>query len=190
MTAAGKPRKEPTNQSVPPTNQLTETFTTSPPPVVTNVATPPPEPPLTVGALTEHAIVKGDSFYDLAKKYHVSSKAIAEANPGVDPTKLRVKQKIKIPVASPAANSVTTAPEGGASATKTYRVKSGDTLVKIARSHGVTVKALRAANNLRTSQIKVGQKLKIPAKPAAETAPAGGAAPVETAPVPAPLPVP
>jgi len=37
-------------------------------------------------------------------------------------------------------------------------------LMKIAKSNGTTVKALRSANALKTDQIKVGQKLKIPSK--------------------------
>ena len=49
-------------------------------------------------------------------------------------------------------------------------MKSGDNLTKIATAHGVTVKALRAANGLKTDSIKVGQKLKIPAKTSAPVA--------------------
>src|SRR5258706_15912769 len=43
-----------------------------------------------------------------------------------------------------------------------YSVKSGDTLTKIAKANGTTVRAIRAVNNLRTDRILVGQKLKIP----------------------------
>ena len=186
---------EPTNSSAAAPTPIPDAIPTNPTPMVSNVVTPPspPEPPANAGAVTEHAIAKGDSFYTLGKKYKVTSKAIAEANPGVDPTKLKVNQKIKIP-APTASATPTAASESAAGNEKTYKVKSGDTLVKVARAHGVTVKALRAANNLRTSQIKVGQKLKIPAKtagaPAAETAPAGTTPPVETTPGgTAPIPV-
>ena len=44
----------------------------------------------------------------------------------------------------------------------TYVVKSGDTLTKIARAHGTTIKAIRAASGLKTDRILVGQKLKVP----------------------------
>jgi len=64
---------------------------------------------------------------------------------------------------------------------QTYKVKSGDTLTKIATDHGVTVRALRTANNLTTDKIVVGQELKIPAK-SAEPAPAPPATPVVTQP--------
>lgn len=43
-----------------------------------------------------------------------------------------------------------------------YVVKSGDTLSRIAKTHGTTVKAIEAANNLSSDRILVGAKLKIP----------------------------
>jgi LysM repeat protein len=47
----------------------------------------------------------------------------------------------------------------------------------------VTVKSLRSENNLTTDKIKVGQKLKIPAKASAPAAPAAPApAPPATSP--------
>ena len=45
-----------------------------------------------------------------------------------------------------------------------YTVVSGDTLNRIAYKHGVTVEALKAANNIKTSNIRIGQKLVIPSK--------------------------
>lgn len=43
-----------------------------------------------------------------------------------------------------------------------YVVKSGDTLIHIAKAHGVTVSALKSANDLANDKIVVGAKLKIP----------------------------
>ena len=45
-----------------------------------------------------------------------------------------------------------------------YTVASGDTLNRIAYKNGVTVTALKAANNIKTSNISIGQKLVIPSK--------------------------
>ncbi|MFC4321531.1 C40 family peptidase [Litchfieldia salsa] len=45
-----------------------------------------------------------------------------------------------------------------------YVVQSGDTLWTISRAHHTTVADLKAANNLTTNIISVGQKLKIPAR--------------------------
>lgn len=45
-----------------------------------------------------------------------------------------------------------------------YTVKDGDILGRIARSHGVTVRAIMEANSLKSAdRIRVGQKLSIPA---------------------------
>jgi murein DD-endopeptidase MepM/ murein hydrolase activator NlpD len=43
-----------------------------------------------------------------------------------------------------------------------YTVQSGDTLSAIARRHGTTAAAIRAANNMETGLIRVGQKLVVP----------------------------
>lgn len=47
-----------------------------------------------------------------------------------------------------------------ASATKTYKVKNGDTLSEIAEAKGTTVKALKEKNGLKGTKVKPGQKLK------------------------------
>jgi LysM repeat protein len=133
---------------------------------------------------TEYAVVKGDILAKIAKDHHVTVKAITDANPGIEPSKLKIGQKIHIP--APSASGATTptaaptmdpASPGGE---QVYTVKSGDNLTKVASHHGVSVKALRAANSLKTDSIKVGQKLKIPAKGSAATS--VPTAPAESAP--------
>jgi LysM repeat protein len=44
-----------------------------------------------------------------------------------------------------------------------YVVKSGDTLTRIAKTHGTTVKSLKSVNELADDHIVIGTKLKIPA---------------------------
>jgi LysM repeat protein len=157
------------------------------PPVVTNppVVTPPvvtPDVAPVVGS--EYVVVKGDSLAKIAKKNGVSLKALQAANPGVIPTKLKVGQKLVIPAGGKAAadSAAPTISAAGDVGTASYTVKSGDTLTKIAKKNGTTVKAIEAANGLSTTKIKVGQKLKIPSKAEA----AAPAAPVPVAAEPAP----
>jgi LysM repeat protein len=181
-----------TNIYTPPTNTLPPLPPL--PPTNPNPNPVPPLPPLTntgdTGAGTEYIVQKGDNFSTLHKKFGVSVSAIAAANPGVDSTKLKIKQKLIIPAASKTtAGAAPLATTGGTAdvAGETYTVKSGDTLEKLHKKFGVSVKAIQDANNLTTTKIKVGQKLKIPAKAvAAPAAPATvPAPPVDTAP---PLP--
>jgi LysM repeat protein len=134
-----------------------------------------PGAPSTIGG-TDYAIAKGDTFSSIATHFHVTTKAIVDANPGVDANRLQIGKKIHIPAqpipGATTAATGTTVPEP-ANGEKLYTVKSGDTLSTIAKSHSSTVKAIRAANSLGTDRIIVGQKLKIPVKPVetAATAP-------------------
>ena len=45
-----------------------------------------------------------------------------------------------------------------------YRVRSGDSLWRIARSHGTTVDDIRTINNLRNNRIYAGQVIDVPAR--------------------------
>jgi len=127
---------------------------------------PTPPSPATVvdstatATATEHTIVKGDTFATLAAKYHVSVKEIQAANANLNPTKLKIGDKVKIPAKTATASSGSSATS--TSDTGTYKVKSGDTLSKIAAAHKTTVKELQRLNNLTTTQIRVGQVLKLP----------------------------
>ena len=162
---------ESTNAVAPALESTNVVADANPPPVQTNLPPVVEVPPQ--GVAIDYTIVEHDNFSTLAKTYHVTVKAISDANPGVDSTKLKIGQKIHIPapLPTPAAAPGTTAlnPSGE----QVYTVKSGDNLIKIAGQFGTSVKALRAANNLKMDSIKVGQKLKIPVKgPASAPGPA------------------
>ena len=148
-------------------------------------------PAVTETAAAEYVVVKGDTLAKIAKKNGVTLKALQAANPGVEPAKLKVGQKLSVPASSSAAApAVSVGASGGEGI---YTVKSGDTLTKVAKAHGTTVKAIESENNLTTTKIKVGQKLKIPAKaealaPAAPVSSAPAMPPQGTTPVPARAP--
>lgn len=153
-----------------------------PSPVAPATMEPPtPAVPAATGAENEYTVAKGDIFATIAKKFGVSIKAIAEANPGVDSRKLKIGQKLKIPAKAEAAPAVAgAAPAASAEGDAPYVVKKGDTLEKIAKAHNSTVKMIQSANHLTTTMIREGQKLKVPAK-------AAPAAAAEPAPAPAPV---
>jgi len=146
------------------TNAVYQTPTTTQPEVATTQPITPPE-----AGLTEYTVQKGDTFSTIAPKFHISVKALQAANPTVDPAKLQIGKKLNIPAATTTAAISTAAASGAtvvdtASGTTTYTVKSGDTLSKLATDFHTTVKAIQSANGLTDTRIKVGQKLKIPAK--------------------------
>ncbi|MGA9777584.1 MAG: LysM peptidoglycan-binding domain-containing protein [Limisphaerales bacterium] len=193
MQGCKREQTEVENQPTIDTNE-TAMMNTNPPPV--EASNPPVQPPpaMTPSSVTpetagtEYVVVKGDSLWKIARKNGVTVKAIEAANPGIDPARIKVGQKLSIPGATSAANPATdmAASSGAGSGDEIYIVKSGDTLSKIAKRNGVTIKAIESENGLSTTHIKVGEKLKIPAKAEAAPAPEPAAAPATAPAVAAP----
>jgi LysM repeat protein len=175
----------PTAPAVPPS------LPTNPAPAVQPPVSPAPvETAVATGNATEHTIVKGDSYSTIAKRYHTTVKAITAANPGVQPSRLKIGQKINIPAPSASAPSASgtpsaATPDGTSSGGETVHVvKSNDTLWGLAKKYGVSQNAIKSANGMKTGSLRVGQKIKIPAKSSGATTPAPAPAP---APEPAPV---
>lgn len=159
------------------------------PPPVTTIPSVIPDP-LTVPPFTapvpsssEYAIQKGDVAFNLAKARGLTLKQLQDANPGVDLAKLKIGQKLQIPAPSsavePSSSSGRTA-DGLA----IHTVRGGENLSRIAKRYGVTVKEIRTVNGLKSNDIKVGQKLKIPSLAGASRS---GTAPETPGLVPPPL---
>ncbi len=188
-----------TNLLTSPTDAFTTTSTSAPPPLpiytspLSNspVVTPPvvTNPPVITDSTAapaagagEYKVKANDNPAKIAKAHGVTTKALLEANPGLDPKKLKAGMTIQIPAGGtskssastststhPADETVKTASGSGATGETTeYIVKGGDNLSKIARKYGTTVKEIKALNGLKNNNIVVGRKLKVPAKAAAE----------------------
>jgi nucleoid-associated protein YgaU len=158
-------------------------------------ATPPPAPSATQPASNEYIVQKGDSLARIAATKLGNEnlwRDIQTANPGLDPKKLTVGQKIVLPSATktaqaPAAKTVSEAPKvvkNNPPAAKPtppkstpqkssgdYVVKKGDHLASIAQStlgDSGRWKDIVAANpGLDPNKLSVGQKIHIPAGGAA-----------------------
>ena len=149
------PSTPPVTEPLAPRRSATQTPTL---PTTTASAPSPPSP------AKSYSVVKGDTFSKIAHANHVSVRALAKANPGVEAAKLRAGQVLQIPVASEPHGAPATQRQPGAAESDVvlYEIKPGDTLSKIANAHGTTVKALQAANKLKSDALVIGQKLKLP----------------------------
>ncbi len=95
-------------------------------------------------------IVKaGDSLWSIARKYNITVDELKNYN-NLTSNLLSVGQLLEIPQNAPTEEY------------KTYIVKSGDTLYKIANDNDVTVDELIKFNNLNKTSLSIGQKLLIP----------------------------
>jgi len=106
---------------------------------------------------TTHTVSSGESLYAIARRYGTSVDRIRKDN-NISGNDIRIGQKLRI------SGSTSVASSAGGSGTRTHRVKSGDTLYGIARQYGTTVGAIEEANGLKSTNLRPGQKLKIPAK--------------------------
>jgi carbonic anhydrase len=75
----------------------------------------------------------------------------------------------RFPLASLLGLSAALFATASASAADTHRVQAGNTLFSIARAHGVTVEALKSLNGIEGNTIRVGQLLRLPGLPIADS---------------------
>ncbi|SES78511.1 LysM repeat-containing protein [Oceanobacillus limi] len=104
-----------------------------------------------------HTVIKGDSLTGLAKQYGVTTSAIKESN-HLSTDTIRIGQQLIIPNLINDSQVEETTTHKGTS----YTVIAGDSLSMIAKRYGVSVDALRSANNLSTDTLKIGQVITIP----------------------------
>ncbi|MCM1451328.1 MAG: LysM peptidoglycan-binding domain-containing protein [Clostridium sp.] len=139
-----------------------------------------------------HKVKKGETLQSIAKKYGTTTAQLRKDN-NLKKNSVKAGKTLKVnvytkryldegvaaeaqqtaakpekasssqPLSKPAASKAKTSGKK-ASGTTTYTVRKGDSLDKIARKHGVTVKAIKTANGLKNDKIQAGQKLKIPKK--------------------------
>ncbi|UUX33680.1 LysM peptidoglycan-binding domain-containing protein [Fundicoccus culcitae] len=101
------------------------------------------------GSTTVHQVVAGDTLYTIAQRYGVTVAQLKEWNSLVSDL-LQIGKRLHV-----------VEPDYSQNPVKTYVVKAGDTLYKIAKEQGVSVNELRLWNHLTTDLIQVGQELKI-----------------------------
>jgi membrane-bound lytic murein transglycosylase D len=123
-----------------------------------------------------HRVESGESLSEIARRYHTTASAIAEAN-NLDGTELARDSRLIIPV-SPARVS---APETSNRPAATgyskhpvrYTVRKGDTVLSVADDFGVPTEKIRQWNRLTGNALLAGRSLTIfkPAAASPSTAP-------------------
>ncbi|HEX6373527.1 MAG TPA: LysM peptidoglycan-binding domain-containing protein [Longimicrobium sp.] len=126
------------------------------------------------GRSRTHTVAAGETFYAIARRYGVTAAQLRALNPDVDMDALEVGDALRLPAAArdsrAGAQPRPQAPAAGTGAqtqqprrgTRSHVVAAGETLFGIARRYGVTVDAIRRANEMETDQVRTGQRLVIP----------------------------
>jgi membrane-bound lytic murein transglycosylase D len=108
-------------------------------------------------ATVTHRVARGETLTHIARRHGVAVGALRAANPGANPNRLQVGQRLEVP-----SRGGTVAVSEARPSWKTYRVRRGDTLSHIAARHGVTVRQIRQWNGIGT-RIYAGQQLRLQA---------------------------
>jgi membrane-bound lytic murein transglycosylase D len=116
-----------------------------------------------------HRVENGETISEIARRYHTTATAIAEAN-NLEGTELARDSKLIIPVspAKASANEGRIAAVGYSKHPARYTVRKGDTVLSVADSFGVPAEKVRQWNRLQGNALRAGQSLTI-FKPAAVT---------------------
>ena len=102
-----------------------------------------------------YIVKKGDTFYNVSKRFAVSRSDIAARNNISPNSSLRLGQKLVIKGGSQQVASASSP------RLVRYKVKSGDSLMQLSRKFGVSVNDLRKSNPSASKGLRPGQSIKI-----------------------------
>ena len=116
-----------------------------------------------------HVVRRGERLTSIAGRYHLPVQDIQAANPRIRSGRLKAGTRLVIPaVAIPSALAIraVSGPALGRKyhpRTATHRVRSGETLIGIARRYRVSLRALRRVNAIPVEYtLRAGKRLRIP----------------------------
>lgn len=105
----------------------------------------------------KHKVTKGESIYAIAKKYDVKEAAIYDLNPKVKGKLLKLNSFLLIP-GNQASNEQVASNEDLSKA-QNHTIVSGETLSKISRKYGTTIKELERLNPNVVNKLPIGYSL-------------------------------
>jgi membrane-bound lytic murein transglycosylase D len=108
-----------------------------------------------------HRVADGDTLGSIARKFRITTVALAKANQLEADESLTLGTRLVLPMAPGSESSLARVRERGPRRAVRYKVKSGDTLDRIADRFDVTPYQIRRWNKLSSSRIVAGKSLKI-----------------------------
>jgi len=106
-----------------------------------------------------HKVAPGETLERVARAYHTSSNAIAQAN-GLEGGELQSNSKLIIPIA-PGKHAPGEAADRYSARVVRYRVRKGDTVTSVADDFGVRPELLRKWNHISGNTIRSGRVLRV-----------------------------
>ncbi len=110
-----------------------------------------------------HTVRKGDSLHSIARRHGTTVEQLRQFN-GLSSNRLKIGQKLALSAGDVDREAIDTPapvrePGTRRAAAEQHVVKKGETLASIARRHHMSVKELKRLNGLRSTRLKIGQRL-------------------------------
>lgn len=110
-----------------------------------------------------HVVRSGETLSEIAESYGIGLSKVRAAN-GLRSNNLRVGQRLVIPATAKnlggaVANASNASDSNDA---RMHTVRAGDTLSAIARRYGTSISKLKAVNNLKNNNLRIGERLRLP----------------------------
>lgn len=127
--------------------------------------------------LQKHEVQSGETFYSIARQYHVSVSALLEMNPGVEADHIMAGQRLNVPTALQQELPAVSVPSTAVKSQDVpilqtvnrprykakHEVKKKETIYSLSRLYGVTEEQLINANpDLKKGKLKKGTIINIP----------------------------
>jgi LysM repeat protein len=110
-----------------------------------------------------YRVRRGDTLHSIARQQGTTVADIKRLN-GIKGDQVKPGQRIKVGQRTATAQNRKSPSGSRQSASRTYRVRQGDTLSSIAKVNNVSVENLRTANNIKGNSIRPGQTLVLTTK--------------------------
>lgn len=107
------------------------------------------------GPVTRHVVKRGETLSGIAAHYGVTMSTLSQLNK-LKKQSVWVGQRLKVPTNGTKTAAASRGPQR-------HKVVRGDSLTAIAVHYGVSAQAIMQANNMKSTNVMLGQTLKIPA---------------------------
>ncbi|WP_420743490.1 LysM peptidoglycan-binding domain-containing protein [Priestia aryabhattai] len=125
------------------------------------------EKPAAPATVSTYKVQSGDTLWRIATRFNMSVEELKRLN-ALSSNLIYVNQTLKVNGSTSASTSTTSKPAASATVS-TYKVQSGDTLLRIATRFNMSVEELKRLNALSSNFIYVNQTLKVNGSTSAST---------------------
>jgi membrane-bound lytic murein transglycosylase D len=113
----------------------------------------------------DYKVKRGDTMWDISREFKVNIRSLAKWNNMAPRDTIRPGQQIAIwkkAAATASSNRISSVPSSVAMRSITYKVRSGDSLARIAGKFGILIKDIVSWNQLdKKKYLQPGQRLKL-----------------------------